>query len=142
MDKHDGVAYAIECNPRLGSQISLFHPVDDMADIFLGHHGNKVVEPPIGKGTYTTVNELFMLIDPTFYADEEPNAESFLKRIARFMQIIQSGSDPIFDHDDMLPFFMINFFQMPLLLFDTMVANRPWKKIDFQIGKVVELGGY
>lgn len=25
VDKHDGVAYAIECNPRLGSQVSLFH---------------------------------------------------------------------------------------------------------------------
>ena len=25
VDKHDGKAYAIECNPRLGSQVSLFH---------------------------------------------------------------------------------------------------------------------
>jgi len=25
VDRNDGVAYAIECNPRLGSQVSLFH---------------------------------------------------------------------------------------------------------------------
>jgi len=37
---------------------------------------------------------------------------------------------------------MINFFQVPMLLVDTLIAGRPWKKIDFQIGKVVELGGY
>ena len=59
-----------------------------------------------------------------------------------FIKTISNGCDPIFDPEDMLPFYMINFFQMSMLLFDTAVANRPWKKIDFQIGKVVELGGY
>merc|ERR1712151_59921 len=53
VDKHDGVAYAIECNPRLGSQVSLFHTVDDMAGVFLGHHDQNVIEPPLGNRTYT-----------------------------------------------------------------------------------------
>lgn len=73
VDKHDGVAYAIECNPRLGSQISLFHTVDDMAGNIMGHYDQKVVEPPLGIKTYTTLNELFQLLDPEFYADEEPD---------------------------------------------------------------------
>ena len=58
------------------------------------------------------------------------------------MKTVSTGCDPIFDPEDMLPFIMIHFFQMPFLLLDTFVAHRPWKKIDFQIGKVVELGGY
>lgn len=43
IDKHDGVAYAIECNPRLGSQVSLFHQVDNMADVILGHNSDGVI---------------------------------------------------------------------------------------------------
>ena len=142
VDKHDGVAYAIECNPRLGSQVSLFHGQENMADVILGHNKAKALEPPVGTKTYTTLNELFQLLDPLFYADEEPKVDSYMERVTRFLRTVQSGSDPIFDEDDMLPFFMINFFQMPMLLIDTLTANRPWKKIDFQIGKVVEHGGY
>ena len=110
VDKHDGVAYAIECNPRLGSQVSLFHSVDDMAGAFLGRRSPNVIEPPIGTKTYTTLNELFQLLDPVYYADEEPEVDSYLERVSRFIRTIQTGSDPIFDEDDLLPFFMINFF--------------------------------
>lgn len=88
VDKHDGVAYAIECNPRLGSQVSLFHTVDDMAGVFLGHHHQNVIEPPLGNRTYTTLNELFQLLDPAFYADEEPDVDSYLERVARFLRTI------------------------------------------------------
>ena len=82
------MAYAIECNPRLGSQVSLFHTVDDMAGVFLGNHDQNVIEPPIGNRTYTTLNELFQLLDPAFYADEEPDVDSYLERVARFLRTI------------------------------------------------------
>ena len=73
IDKYDGVAYAIECNPRLGSQVSLFHSQQDMADVILGKHAVKMVEPKGDVPTYTTLNELFVLLDPSYYADEELN---------------------------------------------------------------------
>jgi hypothetical protein len=141
VDKHDGVAYAIECNPRLGSQVSLFHSNKDMAEIIMGNHSKKKIEPVSRVPTYTTFNELFVLLDPNYYAEEGQNV-SFPARLSNFLTTIKEGCDPIFDAEDMLPFFMINFFQMPCLLIDTAISNRPWKKIDFQIGKVVELGGY
>lgn len=45
VDRNDGVAYAIECNPRLGSQVSLFHQNKHMADIITGDHWDKQIEP-------------------------------------------------------------------------------------------------
>merc|ERR1712151_1357765 len=53
VDKHDNVAYAIECNPRLGSQVSLFHSNENMAEIILGNHPQKQVEPKSSVPTYT-----------------------------------------------------------------------------------------
>lgn len=77
------------------------------------------------------MNEVFSLIDPEYYADEEPEQLSFFRRLVKFVETVRKGSDPIFDSADLLPFFMINFFQVPMLLVSTLVANRPWKKIDF-----------
>lgn len=71
VDKHDGIAYAIECNPRLGSQVSLFHSNEHMADVITGEHPHKSIEPISKTPTYTTFNELFVLIDPEYYAEEE-----------------------------------------------------------------------
>jgi len=143
VDKHDNVAYAIECNPRLGSQVSLFHSNENMAEIILGNHPQKQVEPKSSVPTYTTFNDLFVVLDPDHYADEELGQNVGLPaRLWNFVKTVRGGCDPIFDEEDMMPFFMLHFFQMPVLLLDTAVANRPWKKIDFQIGKVVELGGY
>ena len=91
-----------------------------------------MVEPLSGVSTYTTLNELFVLLDPSYYADEELDQNVNLSlRLVNFLKTILTGTDPIFDEKDMLPFFMINFFQMPMLLFSTAFANRPFKKIDF-----------
>lgn len=103
-----------------------------MANIILGNHSKKMVEPKSDVPTFTTLNEFFVLLDPSYYADEELNQNVSLPlRLVNFLKNILTGCDPIFDEKDMLPFFMVNFFQMPMLLMDTCYANRPWKKIDF-----------
>jgi len=143
VDKHDGIPYAIECNPRLGSQVSLLHATTKMADVITGLHAQKQIQPVFGTQTFTTMNEVFVLLDPDNYADKEFDQDKdFIGRLSRIIRTLTEQCDPIFDEEDLLPFFMINFFQMPMLLIDTAIANRPWKKLDFQIGKVVELGGY
>lgn len=135
VDKTDGVAYIIECNPRLHSCISLFHNEPCMADVLLGR--TKLAEPH-SCPTFTTFNEWFALLDPTYYLDEE---SPLILRLRSFFGHWHC-KDPILDEEDILPFLMIHFFQIPVLLVNTALARRPWKKIDFQIGKVVELGGH
>jgi len=143
VDKNDGIPYAIECNPRLGSQVSLLHANTNMADAIIGLHSLNQIEPVPGTSTYTTLNEVFVLLDPVNYADKEFGQDKdLIGRLCNITRTLIEEVDPIFDEEDLLPFFMINFFQMPMLLIDTAIANRPWKKLDFQIGKVVELGGY
>ena len=49
--------------------------------------------------------------------------------------------EAVFDPADPLPFLALNHLQLPWLLLGTMARGTPWKKLDFAIGKVVELGG-
>ena len=44
-----------------------------MAEIILGQNKEKSIEPTSQKDTFTTLNELFVLLDPDYYADEEMN---------------------------------------------------------------------
>lgn len=59
-----------------------------MADVILGHGKAKAIEPPVGIKTYTTLNELFQLLDPLFYADEEPDVDSYMERVTRFLRTV------------------------------------------------------
>ena len=63
-----------------------------MADVILGNNAQKAIEPPIGNKTYTTLNELFQIIDPDFYADEEPEVASYYERVLRLLKTMETGS--------------------------------------------------
>jgi hypothetical protein len=56
-------------------------------------------------------------------------------------QIIAQGKDAIFDWDDPLPFLMVHHWQIPLLLWGNLCQPKAWIRIDFNIGKLVEVGG-
>ena len=44
-----------------------------MADIITGDHWDKQIEPATKRPTYTMLNEIFVLLNPSYYADEELN---------------------------------------------------------------------
>jgi hypothetical protein len=57
------------------------------------------------------------------------------------LQIINQGKDAIFDWDDPLPFLLVHHWQIPLLLLGNLRHPKKWIRIDFNIGKLVEVGG-
>jgi hypothetical protein len=54
---------------------------------------------------------------------------------------ITEGTDAIFQGDDPLPFLMVHHWQITLLLLQNLLKLKGWVKIDFNIGKLVEIGG-
>ncbi len=54
---------------------------------------------------------------------------------------VTQGTDAIFQVNDPLPFLMVHHWQIPLLLVSNLVNLKSWVKIDFNIGKLVEIGG-
>ena len=125
----DGVIYAIECNPRTHSAITMFYDHPDVARAYLDDDVAATVIPrPGSRPTYWLYHELWRALrDPR-------HAGGPLRRVRR-------GKEAIFDWEDPLPFLMVHHAQIPALLLENLRRRRPWLKIDFNIGKLVEPGG-
>jgi predicted ATP-grasp superfamily ATP-dependent carboligase len=129
----DGQIYAIECNPRTHSAITLFYNHPDVAQAYLDE--NRLTETVLplasGRPTYWTYHEVWRLVTNLFSPSQ----------VWQQLQVIKNGKDAIFDWDDPLPFLMVHHWQIPLLLLGSLYRGSEWIRIDFNIGKLVELGG-
>lgn len=126
----DGTVYPIECNPRLHSAITMFHDHPGVADAYLLDGEETITPLPDSKPTYWTYHELWRLLQVRS-----------LSELQAWWQKISRGKDAILQGDDPLPFLMVHNWQIPLLLLDNLRRLKGWIKIDFNIGKLVELGG-
>ena len=129
----DGEIYAIECNPRTHSAITMFYNHPDVARAYLEKDPlDQVVQPlSSSKPTYWTYHEIWRLVT---------HLGSPMQTLKR-LQVIFQGKDAIFEWDDPLPFLMVHHWHIPLLLIKNLRHPKPWIRIDFNIGKLVEIGG-
>ena len=124
----DGQVYAIECNPRTHSAITMFYDHPDVARAYLEHDVPTVTPLPSSRPTYWIYHELFRLV-------AHPGTA------ANRMATILRGKDAIFDWSDPLPFLMVHHAQIPWLLLQNLRRGKDWIRIDFNIGKLVEQAG-
>ncbi|MEG3888507.1 ATP-grasp domain-containing protein, partial [Microcoleus sp. herbarium19] len=129
----DGRIYAIECNPRTHSAITMFYNHPDVAKAYLETERLSEVIQPLesSRPTYWIYHEIWRLVTNLLSP-----AQTW-----RRLQIIASGKDAIFDLSDPLPFLMVHHWQIPLLLLGNLRQFKGWIRIDFNIGKLVELAG-
>jgi hypothetical protein len=123
----DGQVYAIECNPRTHSAITVFHDHPQLASAYLQPDHPVITPLPDARPTYWIYHEIWRLLTQR-------------GRRARLTSILR-GRDAIFARWDPLPYLMVHHVQIPALLIDNLRRRRGWTKIDFNIGKLVESGG-
>ena len=123
----DGQIYAIECNPRTHSAITMFYDHPDLAAAYLDDDHPMIVPRPTARPTYWIYHEAWRLIT-------EGNRMSRLRSVFRGKDAILTGWDP-------LPYLLVHHLQIPSLLLRNLAARRGWSRIDFNIGKLVENGG-
>jgi hypothetical protein len=124
----DGHPYAIECNPRTHSAITMFHDHPDVANAYLDDEERPAIVPlPQSRPTYWVYHELWRLLTA-------PHRAVTVARLLR-------GQDAIFAWWDPLPYLMVHHLQIPSLLVDGLRRRKGWSRIDFNIGKLVEAGG-
>lgn len=130
----DGTVYPIECNPRTHSAITMFYNHPGVADAYLKDGENKEAVPivplPESKPTYWLYHEIWRLTAIRSWS----GLQTWLHRIIK-------GKDAIFQINDPLPFLTVPHWQITLLLLDDLRKQKGWIKIDFNIGKLVEMGG-
>ena len=123
----DGHVYAIECNPRTHSAITMFYDHPEVADAYLCD-GHAMITPlPTSRPTYWLYHEVWRLLTGR-------------RRMARLASIVR-GTDAIFTRWDPWPFFAVHHLQMPSLLWQNLRQRGTWARMDFNIGKLVETGG-
>jgi predicted ATP-grasp superfamily ATP-dependent carboligase len=128
----DGTVSAIECNPRTHSAITMFYNHPQVAQAYLGDQPfPEPLQPlPSSKPTYWLYHELWRLINVRSWG-----------QLKERLAIITQGKDAIFSVNDPLPFLMVHHWQIPLLLLKNLRQLKGWIRIDFNIGKLVEIGG-
>ena len=130
----DGTVYPIECNPRTHSAITLFYNHPGLADAYLqdSKNGNEapIVPLPDSKPTYWLYHEFWRLTEIYSWSD-----------LQAWSNKITKGTDAIFQFNDPLPFLTVPHWQITLLLLENLRKLKGWVRIDFNIGKLVELGG-
>jgi hypothetical protein len=123
----DGQVYAIECNPRTHSAITMFYNHPGLAAAYLDRDRPAIEPAADSRPTYWLYHEVWRLITGP-------------DRGAR-LRVIRRGKDAIFDWNDPLPFLMVHHLQIPWLLAGHLLRLRDWIRIDFNIGKLVEPAG-
>lgn len=124
----DGRIYAIECNPRTHSAITMFYNHPDLAAAYLESDFPVVRPLKSSRPTYWLYHEVWRLVTrPT--------------KVAQRLKVIARGKDAIFDWSDPLPFLMVHHAQIPWLLIENLRHLNGWVRIDFNIGKLTEPGG-
>lgn len=124
----DGVAYAIECNPRTHSAITMFYDHPGVAAAYLEDGAGRVTPRASSRPTYWFYWELWRALSRPSTAWTR-------------LRTVTGGKDAIFDWADPLPFLMVHHAQIPSLLLGNLRAGRPWTRIDVNIGKLVEPAG-
>ena len=127
IEADDGRVYAIECNPRTHSAITMFYDHPGLARAYLDRDVPVIGPLASSRPTYWIYHEVWRLVT-------QPGRAARLRTIAR-------GKDAIFDWSDPLPFLMEHHVQIPWLLLQNLRRGRDWVRIDFNIGKLVEPAG-
>lgn len=123
----DGHVYAIECNPRTHSAITMFHDHPQVAAAYLDDGHPMIVPLPASRPTFWTYHEVWALLT-------ESGRVQRLRRLLRGTDAVLTGWDPA-------PYLGLHHLQVPSLLIANLLARGSWSRIDFNIGKLVESGG-
>lgn len=130
----DGTVYPIECNPRTHSAITMFYNHPQLAEAYLTDavEDNQLPITPLSnsKPTYWLYHEIWRLTGIRSTDD-----------LKKWWHRISEGTDAIFQVQDPLPFLMVHHWQIPLLILGNLQKLKDWVKIDFNIGKLIEIAG-
>jgi len=134
VDAYDNV-YCIECNPRLHSAIVSFESQSKMNSLHRSLLSaldiidlNSSNIEPINLINNTEVYWFFQELEKLFKGETSLN---------RFLQLLINGKEAVWRIDDPVPFFVLNFLQIPRLLLHSIINRTIWSKVNFCLGQVL-----
>ncbi|NJR59490.1 MAG: ATP-grasp enzyme [Cyanobacteria bacterium CRU_2_1] len=128
----NGEVYAIECNPRTHSAVTMFYNHPGVADAYLSDKSQAAPLQPLpdSQPTYWLYHEIWRL-----------TGIRSMNQLQTWSKNLWCGTDAIYRFNDPLPFLMVHHWQISILLLRNLQQLKGWIRIDFNIGKLVELSG-
>ncbi|XP_076445493.1 uncharacterized protein LOC143283202 [Babylonia areolata] len=151
----DGKYYPLECNPRLGTSFMLFTAEDGTIPLLQQHldsasNGGDLKARPTPSsllspkaqengtshsGPHRVMlpkrKQIFYLLNILWEMVSSPGNLAVWRRN---LGILVRGHEAIFSVQDPLPFFALNFLQMPALIIHFLLHGKPWNIVDYNIG--------
>jgi len=60
----------------------------------------------------------------------------FQQGLGEFFSTLWTGKDAVLDANDPLPFFMLNHFQMPVMLLQALISGKRWNITNYCLGQL------
>lgn len=128
-DDDSGEVYCIECNPRLHSCVVSYQMKPNLEAAIRGTMEDQFQLPTpselpaSSKHVYWLYNEIAKVI-------------LVQQGIGEFIYTLMNGSDAVFDASDPWPFFMLNHYQMPVMLLKAFITGKRWTIINYCLGQL------
>ena len=128
-DDDSGEVYCIECNPRLHSCVVSYQMKPNLEAAIRGAMEDQFQlptpsEPPASsEHVYWLYNEIAKL-------------GLFQQGIGEFIYTLMNGRDAVFEASDPWPFFMLNHYQMPVMLLKAFMTGKRWTITNYCLGQL------
>ena len=128
-DDDSGEVYCIECNPRLHSCVVSYQMKPNLEAAIRGAMEDQFQLP--------TPSELPASSEHVYWLyNEIAKLGLFQQGIGEFIYTLINGRDAVFEASDPWPFFMLNHYQMPVMLLKAFMTAKRWTITNYCLGQL------
>ena len=128
-DDDSGEVYCIECNPRLHSCVVSYQMKPNLEAAIRGAMEDQFQLP--------TPSELSASSEHVYWLyNEIAKLGLFQQGIGEFIYTLMNGRDAVFEASDPWPFFILNHYQMPVMLLKAFMTAKRWTITNYCLGQL------
>ena len=128
-DDDSGEVYCIECNPRFHSCVVSYQMKPNLEAAIRGAMEDQFQLP--------TPSELPASSEHVYWLyNEIAKLGLFQQGIGAFIYTLMNGRDAVFEASDPWPFFILNHYQMPVMLLKAFMTGKRWTITNYNMGQL------
>ena len=128
-ERDSGEIYCIECNPRLHSCVVSYQMKPNLEAAIRGAMEDQFQLPTPSEPSASSKHVYWLY-------NEIAKLGLFQQGIGEFIYTLMNGRDAVFDASDPWPFFMLNHYQMPVMLLKAFITGNRWTITNYNMGQL------
>ena len=124
-----GEVYCIECNPRFHSCVVSYHMKPNLEAAIRGAMEDQFQLPTPSEPSASSKHVYWLY-------NEIAKLGLFQQGIGEFIYTLMNGRDAVFEASDPWPFFILNHYQMPVMLLKAFMTGKRWTITNYNMGQL------